>query len=298
MRRFFALSRTPHGILDIATPAFCALLWLGAFPPHEVILLALATAFSGYTAIYALNDLVGFQEDKKKFSEASSYSGFSVDASVFHHPIAQGLLNYRSGIYWATFWFSLALLGAYFLNPVIILILLVGAILEIIYCRLLKVTYLRTLISGVVKTCGPIAAIFVVTPSPSVFSLLLIFSWVFLWEIGGQNIPADMNDEKEDKRIHAQTIPVRFGANIAAFIILITLLLTTLISCFLPLISPLQLGIPYVLLSLAAGYYFLLEPAFQLYKTKKSIFASKLFDRASYYPLALLILISLSILFV
>src|SRR3989338_5644822 len=89
MKRFFALSRTPHGILDMATPAFCALLWLGAFPPYEVILLALATAFAGYTAIYALNDLVGFQQDKEKFSETSTYCGFSVDASVFHHPIAQ-----------------------------------------------------------------------------------------------------------------------------------------------------------------------------------------------------------------
>ena len=35
MSRFFALSRTTHGLLDIAAPAFCALLWLGGFPPWQ-----------------------------------------------------------------------------------------------------------------------------------------------------------------------------------------------------------------------------------------------------------------------
>ena len=68
MKRFFALSRTTHGVLDIAMPAFCALLWLGAFPQWQVTLLSLFTAFAGYTAVYALNDLVGIQVDREKFA--------------------------------------------------------------------------------------------------------------------------------------------------------------------------------------------------------------------------------------
>jgi 4-hydroxybenzoate polyprenyltransferase len=59
MKRFFALSRTTHGILDVAMPGFTALLWLGTFPEWSVLLLSIFTAFAGYTAIYALNDLVG-----------------------------------------------------------------------------------------------------------------------------------------------------------------------------------------------------------------------------------------------
>ena len=61
LKLFFALSRTPHGLLDMATPAVSALLWLGDFPTLKVIALGLVTAFSGYTAVYA--------RIKKKFSE-------------------------------------------------------------------------------------------------------------------------------------------------------------------------------------------------------------------------------------
>ena len=66
MKRFLALSRTTYGILDIAAPAFCALLWFGKFPQWQIILLSLFTAFAGYTAIYALNDLVGIRMDRGK----------------------------------------------------------------------------------------------------------------------------------------------------------------------------------------------------------------------------------------
>ena len=41
IKLFWALSRTPHGILDMATPALGALLWLGRFPSFEVILIGL-----------------------------------------------------------------------------------------------------------------------------------------------------------------------------------------------------------------------------------------------------------------
>ena len=62
---FLALSRTPHGLLDMAAP-FAALLWLGAFPPLTVMLLGVVTVFAGYTAVYALNDVVDYQNDRKK----------------------------------------------------------------------------------------------------------------------------------------------------------------------------------------------------------------------------------------
>ena len=55
---FLGLSRTPHGILDMATPPMAALLWLGHFPPFLVVIVGLITAFAGYTAVYALNDLI------------------------------------------------------------------------------------------------------------------------------------------------------------------------------------------------------------------------------------------------
>ena len=88
---FLALSRTPHGLLDMTTPCLAALLWLGAFPPFKVILVGLLTVFAGYSAVYALNDLIDYRSDKKKmeeglFQDSDSY----LDAAIVRHPLAQG----------------------------------------------------------------------------------------------------------------------------------------------------------------------------------------------------------------
>jgi 4-hydroxybenzoate polyprenyltransferase len=292
MSRFFALSRTTHGLLDIAAPAFCALLWLGGFPHWQTIALSLVTAFAAYTAIYALNDLLGIQCDREKFTSAQINPGYAVEASAHRHPLAQGVLSVKSGLLWAGAWFMLALIGCYLLNPIIPLVLLSAAVLEVVYCLLQNITYLRTLVSGLVKTCGPIVAVLVVDSHPSPFFLLLLFAWLFFWEIGGQNIPSDWNYATEDQRADAKTIPIRFGFGTAGLLVMIALTLSVIASSFLPLISPAHLGPLYILLSLLIGYFLLLRPAFQLYRSKAVPLAAYLFDRASYYPLSQFALIS------
>ncbi len=286
MKRFFALSRTMHGILDLASPGFCALLWLGAFPQWQVTALAIFTAFAAYTAVYALNDLVGYAVDREKFARSGLNAGYSVEASDLRYPLAQNVLDYRGGLLWFGGWFAAALVGAYLLNPAIVLILLAAAVLEVIYCLLLKVTYLRTFVSGLVKASGPISAVFVVDSNPAPASLLLIFAWILFWEIGGQNVPADWNDTAEDKLIGAKTIPIHFGTRKAGLIVLAALTLTVILSLFLPRLSPLGLGLPYLAASALAGFLLLLLPAWNLYKQQEGRLAAKLFDRASYYPMA------------
>jgi 4-hydroxybenzoate polyprenyltransferase len=291
MQRFFALSRTTHGILDIASPGFCALLWLGAFPQWQTIALSLATAFAGYTAIYALNDLVGFPSDQEKFAGSEINQGYSVEASDMRYPLARNLLGFRSGLVWFAVWFLIALIGSYLLNPVIVIIVIAAAVLEVTYCLLFKVTYWRIVVSGLVKSSGPIAAVFVVNPTPSLPLLLLQLAWLMLWEVGGQNIPADWNDVEEDARVKAKTIRLVFGPERAALIVVISLALSVIASLFLPLISPRPLGVPYLLATALAGGFLLLLPAIQLYRTKERLQAARLFDRASYYPLAQLVII-------
>jgi len=291
MKRFFALSRTTHGVLDLAMPGFCAILWLGNFPQWQVILLSIFTAFAAYTATYALNDLVGIAVDQEKFAGGIN-AGYSVEASDMRYPLAQNILSYRSGWLWFAGWFALALIGSYLLNPSIVIILVAATVLEVVYCLLLKITYLRTFVSGLVKSSGPIAAVFVVDSAPSPYLLLLILAWVFVWEIGGQNVPADWNDTVEDKRVHAKTIPIHFGPQKAGLIVLLALGLTVLISMFLPRVSPMTLGWPYLLASAAAGYFLLLNPGFQLYRLQEGRQAAALFDKASYYPMAQLLIIT------
>jgi 4-hydroxybenzoate polyprenyltransferase len=292
MKRFFALSRTTHGVLDLAMPGFVALLWLGDFPSLWIIALSIFTAFAAYTAIYALNDLVGLAVDKEKFTGGIN-AGYSVEASDLRYPLAQDALSYRNGFIWFAVWFAVALACSYVLNPFIVVILLAASVLEVLYCVLLKVTYLRTFVSGLVKSSGPIAAIFVVDTNPDLVKVLLVLAWVFFWEIGGQNVPADWNDTVEDKRVNAKTIPLQLGTQIAGIIVLLTLALTVTISLFLPRVSPLALGWIYLLVSAAAGILLLMVPGYALYKNQaEGRMAARLFDRASYYPLANLVIVT------
>lgn len=297
MKKFLALSRTTHGVLDLALPGFVALLWLGAFPSLLTVALSIFTAFAAYTAIYALNDLAGIAVDKEKFTGGIN-AGYSVEASDLRYPLAQNALSYRSGIFWFAGWFIAALICSYYLNPFIVVILIVAAVLEVVYVLLFKVTYLRTFVSGLVKSSGPIAAVYVVDPNPAIQSVLLILAWVFVWEIGGQNIPADWNDTVEDKRVNAKTIPLQLGTQTAGTIVLVTLGLTVFISLLLPRISPLSLGWLYLLATALAGSLLLLKPGYDLYKQQKEgRMAARLFDNASFYPLAQLTIVTAFVLY-
>lgn len=288
LKPFLALSRTPHALLDLAAPGLSALLWLGTFPPFHVIILGLITAFSGYTAVYALNDVVDYRVDREKMQSLGEHEPqCDLDSVFMRHPLAQGMIRYRSGILWAGAWASLAAVGSYLLNPVCLFILLGACLLEVLYCRLLRITYLRGIISGWVKTSGPLAAVFAVDPNPSFSYLLFLFLWLFFWEIGGQNVPNDWGDLEEDRRLKAQTIPVRFGPAGSMRIILVSLLIAWISSLtifwFLPRIS----SFSYLVGAFFGGLYFLVFPAYHLYQTRTSESAFRLFNRASYYPLAM-----------
>lgn len=286
---FLALSRTPHGLLDLATPALAALIWFGRVPPFEVTAVGLLTVFAGYTAVYALNDVVDCRVDREKLkaSAGCSKAGY-LDALFMRHPMAQGRVSFGEGLLWTLAWALMALFGAYYLNPVCAYIFLAGCALEVIYCLLLRVSHLRTLISGLVKTLGGVAAVFAVDPYPAPGFLLLLFLWLFCWEIGGQNIPADWHDIEEDKSLGAQTIPVRYGPERSSAIVLKMLALSVVLSVLLVGISPLRFTPLMEGLAGAAGVFFLLLPALQLYRTKEKEQAAALFNRASYYPLAML----------
>lgn len=295
LKLFLALSRTPHGIVDMATPALAALLWLGGFPPLGVVALGLLTAFAGYTAVYALNDVVGYRVDREKAAQGFlPESGGDLDAIYLRHPLAQRKISLKEALLWTAGWALLALVGAFLLNPLCALIFLAGGLLEAIYCLLFRVTYLRTLVSGVVKTLGGIAAVFAVDPVPSPLFLVVLFLWLFLWEIGGQNIPNDWTDLREDLSLRAQTIPVRFGLRVSASLILASLAVTVGLSLVLFWLTPSRFGPQYLAGSLIAGFLLLLRPAHRLYKGESHEEAIALFNRASCYPLVMLLVVLIS----
>ncbi|MFC1829200.1 UbiA family prenyltransferase [Thermodesulfobacteriota bacterium] len=292
LKLFLALSRTPHGLLDMATPALGALLWLSRFPAVEVIVLGLVTTFAGYTAVYALNDVIDYRVDREKIKLCGAPDmTCDLDAVMVRHPMAQGYLSFTEGLMWTAAWSLVAILGAYLLNPVCILIFVVGCALEAIYCLLLKVTHLRTLVSGGVKTAGAIAGVFAVDPNPSILFLLALFFCLFCWEIGGQNVPNDWTDIEADRRLQAQTIPVRLGPDRANTIILGSLIAAAALSMVVFYMSPIGFEFPYMVACMATGLCFYVLPAALLYRTGEPVYAMALFNMASYYPLALLVIV-------
>ncbi len=295
LKIFFALSRTPHGLIDMAAPALVALLSLGAFPSFGVTLLGLVTAFAGYTAVYALNDLVDYRSDREKVRSGNAVSMKSdLDAFTVRHPMAHGLLSLKAGLLWTAGWGVLALVGAWLLNPTCLVIFFAACVLEILYCLLWRVTPYRAVLNGLVKTAGPVAAVFAVNPNPPVFFLVCSFLFIFFWEIGGQNIPNDWTDVEEDRQFKAKTVPIAFGPEKSAHMVLFFLTAAVFLSLVLFIVSPAAIDIPFYVITAAFGGVVLLWPAVRLSKTRDAKAAMRLFNAASYYPAGLLVIAGLS----
>jgi 4-hydroxybenzoate polyprenyltransferase len=285
LKLFWALSRTPHGLLDMCTPAFGALLWLGGFPPAQVVVIGLITTFAGYTAVYALNDVVDYRVDREKAQRGVLAAGGSdLDGLIVRHPMAQGLLTFREGVVWTVFWSGVALTGALILNPACVAIFAGGCLLEAVYCWLWRVSPYRTAVSGAVKSTGAMAAVFAVDPQPSPVFLSALFLMLFFWEVGGQNIPNDLTDVDEDRSLRAKTIAVRWGVGRAVWLSLCTLCASVLLSVAAFKLSPLSHSAYAGLLAALAGIALLVWPGVQLTIRKDRAAAMALFNRASLYP--------------
>ncbi|MEN6615389.1 MAG: UbiA family prenyltransferase [Syntrophorhabdus sp.] len=287
---FMALSRTPHCLLDLTTPVLTALLWLGSVPPVRTLWLGIFTAFAGYTAVYAMNDLIDLRTDRQRFEKkVFSEKPFDLDAAIMRHPVASGMLSPLKAILWTLAWAIAALAGAWVLNPFCIIIFVVACLLEALYCIAWQSSCMKVFVSGAVKTAGPIAAIYAVDPDPSSSFVALVFFWLFSWEIGGQNIPNDFADVNEDKDLNASTLPVRFGPAFSSDVILLSLCSTLYFAIATITHSKIPNNFIYAAMSIFIGMYLLIIPALHLNLVKTDQAASTLFNRASYYPAAMLL---------
>jgi 4-hydroxybenzoate polyprenyltransferase len=152
------------------------------------------------------------------------------------------------------------------------------------------------LVSGGVKTAGGLAAIFAVAPDSSPAFIAGFFVWFFFWEVGGQNVPNDWSDMEDDRRMGAETVPVRFGTKGSAQIIICALTIAVAMSILLFWLTPARLGPIYFAGAIPAGIVLLLIPAWRLYTGRNPALAAALFNRASYYPLTMFVTIFISIL--
>ncbi len=287
LREFFGLSRMTHSILDVAHPALGAVVVFGGAPRPLTIVFGLLAAFSGYTAVFALNDLMDLRVDREKLG---GYSGkrecFDLDSVGLRHPLAQGCITYRAALAWVIFWSVLALGFAFLLNPICSVLMAAAALLEAAYCRLLRVTHWKTILSGLMVAVGGLAGVFAVTVTPPVAFVAAFAVWAFSWEMGCRNIPNDWSDIDEDTSLGIRSMPVRFGRLATARISFVMACVTILASLAFPFVSPMRFGAVFAAGARAAGIWFLVVPGVRWLKRQETKSAMRFFNRACFYPLA------------
>jgi 4-hydroxybenzoate polyprenyltransferase len=282
-----------HSILDVAHPAIGGLLVFGGFPPTPTILLGLGAAFAGFTAVFALNDVMDYRVDREKMAKyKDDRAGFDLDSVGQRHPVAQGDLSYRAAIGWVVFWGLLSLVLAFILKPLCALLLVAAIGLETGYCKLLRRSHWKALLSGCMVAVGGLAGVFAVSSTPRPSTVALFFVWAFAWEVGGRNIPNDWSDLDEDIHLGIRTFPVRFGRPASSKVSFALLCVIVLTSLGFPLVTTIPYPAVYLGLALAAGLVFLILPAITWLRVQTTEAALFLFNRACFYPLVVFLVIS------
>lgn len=289
MKVYFGFSRMSHSVLDIGHPAVAALLTLGAWPHYPTLILGLVAAFSGYTAVFALNDLMDFKVDTERIEQARrDFTAFDLDVLGIRHPIAQKVLTFRQGLAWVLFWGIISLVAAFMLSPLCFLMLLISIGLEMTYCALLRLSHWKAALSGLMVGAGALAGVFAVDNAPSLSFSFLIFMWSFCWEVGARNIPNDWTDLEEDTHLGIRTFPVRYGRAISARVSFCLTSLAVLAGLLLPLYGSCSNPLLYEAGALAAGAFLMMGPAVKWLREGTVTSAIALFNRACFYPAAML----------
>jgi 4-hydroxybenzoate polyprenyltransferase len=293
LRALFGFSRSVQATLSVAQPFAVALVALHGFPSPDRLIIGISAAWAGFLAVFALNDLLDVEMDRARFSHLRQYEAFDIDSALVRHPLAQRQLGLRLGILWIGALGAYALVAAYLLNPPAAGLFLLAALLELVYCKLAGITPWKTLASGAMVGVGALAGWLAMTNEIRPLEMALLFLWMAAWEIGGRNIVNDFADVEEDERLGVKTVPLVYGPQFAAQLTALFLAITLLASLALSPAS--QLSALYLAGATLVGGYLLIWPGLALLRTPAPQLALSLFNRASLYPPAMLIVLIASL---
>jgi len=172
--------------------------------------------------------------------------------------------------------------------------LLVAAGLEAGYCKLLRRTHWKAILSGCMVGIGALAGIYAYKRSPSLAYVLIFFVWTFSWEVGGRNISGDWIDVDEDRDLGIRTFPIRYGKLLSSRIAYAFMVLTVLSSLSFPFLGIIKYPVVYYTGALIAGGYFLIIPGARWLRSQQTESGIVLFNRACVYPLAMFVVVTLS----
>lgn len=273
----FDLSRGRQALLSVAQPAMGALLALGHLPSPRVMALGLVAAAAGYLAVFSLNDVFDVRADTAALEIGmSEVDGYDIDTAFMRHPLARGDVSTSFSIAWVVGLGALSAACAYLLAPLCLVLFAAAVALEALYCSLRSITWLKTVVSGLMVGVGGLAGWVAVAPLSA--AAIPFFGFLALWEIGGRNLPNDLADLTADSAVGLTTVATVFGARASAAATAWVATATLLVLAFLG--QP--LGVTVV--SLAFGVWAMGLPAVALVRTPTSTQAGRYFNRASLLP--------------
>jgi len=273
----FDLSRGKQALLSIAQPALGALLALGTFPEPDVLIMGLLAAAAGYFAVFSLNDVLDYKVDREALKAGKAESqGHDIDVTFLRHPLARGDISLMAACAWVTVLASTSAILAYLLNPICLLLFLGCVALEVLYCAMRSLSWLKTLVSGIMVGLGGLAGWAAVAPLTA--GAGYFFGFLALWEIAGRNLPNDLADIDADRKVGIKTVATVFGKRASAYATVVGALATIALVATLPIpVTPRLAGI-------GIGVWSMGIPALVLAGTPSSIQAAAYFNRASLFP--------------
>ena len=195
-------------------------------------------------------------------------------------------LTFNAALGWVMIWGLISLSLAFILRPLCAALMVTALLLEIGYCRLLRVTHWKAILSGSMVAVGGLAGVYAVAGAPSAGFVALFFAWAFAWEVGCRNIPNDWSDLEEDTVMKIRTFPVRYGRHASTWVSFALLCVTVASSLLFPLVVAVRHPTIYVAEALLSGAILLIAPALRWVRDQKLTSALYLFNRACFYPLA------------
>jgi len=278
----FDLSRGRQATLSIAQPGLAAVLAAGGLPAGRVVWIGLVAAWAGFLAVFSLNDVLDRRVDAAALRAGKAVvDGYDLDAAFIRHPLAQGVLSLRFSLAWVAGLALIAAVGAWLLGPLCLALFAAAVALEVVYCGLRSVTWAKTIVSGVMVGLGGLAGWAAVAPPR--WSALSVFAFLALWEIGCRNLANDLADLGPDLAVGIRSVATTFGPVIAARATLVVAVAVLLSVPFL------GLGTVALTLALVSGAALVAWPAAVLVRRPTSARAGWYFNRASLYPVAILL---------
>ena len=278
----FDLSRGRQATLSIAQPGLAAVLAAGGLPAGRVVWIGLVAAWAGFLAVFSLNDVLDRRVDAAALRAGKAVvDGYDLDAAFIRHPLAQGVLSLRFSLAWVAGLALIAAVGAWLLGPLCLALFAAAVALEVVYCGLRSVTWAKTIVSGVMVGLGGLAGWAAVAPPR--WSALSVFAFLALWEVGCRNLANDLADLGPDLAVGIRSVATTFGPVIAARATLVVAVAVLLSVPFL------GLGTVALTLALVSGAALVAWPAAVLVRRPTSARAGWYFNRASLYPVAILL---------